>query len=214
MTPEDVAYVRKLLRLGLVESPCLELGAGAVWGDLSELLRSSNVRNYTTDVVAAKGVDYVVDFEDTIAVTHAFVDAPAFRTVLVMNVLEHTFDPARVLDNVFDVLAPGGRAVLVTPVLWPLHRTPLDFQRLNPDWYEEYARRRGVRLVREVFEYVAGGSCYQGFTEAEGFMLPRPTQSGAREIYSRVVHRAFGTTGRGMRFPSYAAIGAVLEKPA
>ena len=65
------------------------------------------------------------------------VSDAAFDAVIATEVLEHVADPARVLSEVFRILAPGGRVWLTTPFVWELHEEPYDFGR-----YTGHALRR------------------------------------------------------------------------
>ena len=101
-------------------------------------------------------MDFVADFER--AEDMAVFDRTApFGTILILNVLEHTFNPLQVLDNARALLKPGGALVVLTPAVWPLHNYPFDAWRILPDFYTEYARRRGMRLLAAHFEYVGFG---------------------------------------------------------
>jgi len=61
--------------------------------------------------------------------------------VLCENVLEHLPEPALALNQFWRVLRKGGRLLLVTPFLFPLHDVPYDFFR-----YTEYALQHLLRL--------------------------------------------------------------------
>jgi hypothetical protein len=66
-------------------------------------------------------------------------------------------------------------------------------------------------LDEELFEFIGAGriSDFKDRTGHEAMPLPAQANSGWR-LWSRVIHRAFGTYGRGMAFPSHVAIGAVM----
>ncbi len=135
-----------------------------------------------------------------------------FKSILALNVLEHTFEPVRVLDNLVAVLDSGGVLVAITPTVWPLHYYPMDCWRLNPQFYEEYCLRRELTLLREYFEYV-GYHCVGGKPGGSGgHDLPHPASNPWQKLKSRIVHRIFNTYGRGMAFPSHVATGVVMKK--
>jgi SAM-dependent methyltransferase len=209
MTSDDLAYVEKLLRSGLLTAPVLELGAGYGGSTCRALIEGAGLTYKTTDIEAGPGVDFVADFEAPDC-TAAF-GAERFGTVLVLNVLEHTFLPVAVLDNAVGVSGQGGRVVVVTPSMWPVHNFPRDCQRLLPDWYVTYAERRpGVRLLDSAFEFVGKGSV-ASFTRDGERQLP-PIATGLHDRYSRAVHRIFRSSGRGHWTRPHSAIGAVFEK--
>jgi SAM-dependent methyltransferase len=54
-----------------------------------------------------------------------------FDTVLLLDVLEHVPDPAKVLSEIYRVLRPGGTLILSVPHLSRLHEEPYDFYRFT-----------------------------------------------------------------------------------
>jgi SAM-dependent methyltransferase len=163
--------------------------------------------------MAGEGVDFVANFErrDDMEV---FRSVAPFGAVVLLNVLEHTFDPLAVLDNARTLLAPGGALVVLTPAVWPLHNFPMDTWRIMPNLYEEYAARRGMQLVQDSFEFVGFGPVTSFRNDDKTYSFPPPRgQAGWRRLFDRVVHRVFNTFGRAMFQPSHIAIGAVLVEP-
>lgn len=216
MTDPDAEYVAKLVEAGIIGSPCLEMGTGYGGATCKDIVaRIPNVQYFGTDLESGAGVDVAADFEmPTDELVRRFDKVGRFKTILILNVLEHCFDPIRVLDNASQLLAPDGILVVVTPTVWPLHDYPRDCWRINPNFYEEYARRRGYELLRNHFDYVGQGPV-SAFVDTSGsYQLPPPDRRPPKQLYSRAVHRLFNTTGRGMRFPSHLAIGAAIRKPA
>jgi hypothetical protein len=130
-------------------------------------------------------------------------------------VLEHTFEPIKVLDNALKFLAAGDTLVCITPIVWPIHNYPIDVCRLLPDFYSCYAKTRGLKLAPNYFRYVGYGPV-ETFKLPDGaYILPRDkSMTGMRGLYSRIIHRAFNTYGRGMWFRPNIAIGAVFVVPA
>jgi len=211
MTKNDVAYVTALLERGLIHGRVLELGAG-YGGETCRILVEKHGCSYSaTDVAPSSGVSFVADFADTDSVRRAFGDA-TFDTVLVLNVLEHTFDPVRIVDNALGLVADGGAVVVVAPAAWTLHDYPIDCCRLLPHWYEQYASSRDVELPADVFQYLGRGPVGAFKDNTGAYQFPLPTSETVHYWWSKAVQRAFGTFGRGMSYPSHLAIGAVFVK--
>jgi SAM-dependent methyltransferase len=212
MTNDDIDYIAKLLGAGMIQSPCLELGASYGGFTSKALIERAGIEYRATDMTPGRDLDYVADFERPVQdVRDVFQKNQEFGSALVLNVLEHTFDPIQVLDNVFELLRDGGTCIIVTPAIWPLHTYPYDCYRLLPNFYEEYCKRRSVELIPEFFEYVGKGSVRTESTDA-GYAFPSPGRNKAHFFFSRVVHKLFNTFGRGMMFPSHVAVGAVMRK--
>lgn len=214
MIADDVIYFKKILADGLIQPPCLELGVGYESDFiLKNVVKAAGIEYVGTDMVPGPAVDYVVNFEeDNNTVQKNLSRAGEYGSVLVLNVLEHTFEPIKVLDNVFEVLRPGGICVIVTPAVWPLHSFPYDCCRLLPNFYEEYCKRRSLELLENYFEYVGKGKV-RGDDAPEGYKFPEPGRSKAQLLKSRIVHKVFDTSARTMFFPSHIAIGVVIRKP-
>jgi hypothetical protein len=190
----------------------LELGAG--WGGATAkpLIVEAGLRHVGTDLSPGPDVDVAADFERPDHMPRFATHAP-FGSVLVLNVLEHTFEPIRVLDHAVGLVEERGTVVAITPILWPIHDYPNDVYRILPSFYEEYARRRGVELVQEAFEYVLHGPVKLHRNAEGGYAYPPPA-IGWRRTLGRAVHRLFGTYGRGVYAVPHAAIAAVFRKPA
>jgi SAM-dependent methyltransferase len=73
-----------------------------------------------------------------------FADA-SLPVVLCTEVLEHCHDPQRVVDECWRVLAPGGRLVLTTRFVFPIHDAPGDYYR-----YTVYGLRHLLRAYDQV----------------------------------------------------------------
>jgi SAM-dependent methyltransferase len=211
MTENDAAYVRHLIACHVLKDAVLELGAG--YGGLTcrELVHSAGLRYRTVDLQAGPGVDFVTDMEHE-ANLNVFDQAKPFGSILILNVLEHTFEPLAVLDNCLRLLAPGGNLVVLTPCVWPLHFYPQDTLRLNPDFYTEYARRRNLELPPEHFHFVGYGPVRDFHDATGGGRYPPPTLNRCGRIWSKIVHELAHTCGRKQHFPNRLAVAAVLMK--
>jgi SAM-dependent methyltransferase len=209
MVGPDLEFVAQLLRLNVIGGPVLELGTGYGGATCRDLIKNAGLTYFGTDLEPGDGVDFAANFErrEDMAVFKAIMP---FKTVLILNVLEHTFDPIQVLDNARSLLAPGGALVVLTPAVWPLHSYPFDVWRILPDFYREYAKRRGMRLDDQHFVF-AGFGPVTAFTDTAGApSFPPPTAGRWRLLFGRAVHKCFNTFGRSMFQPSHAAVGAVL----
>jgi SAM-dependent methyltransferase len=210
MTGDDLVYISEISEASFFRGPVLELGGG--YGGLTcrQIVESKGLSYHATDLTAAPGVDFVANFESGEGLDIVIAAGP-FSTVLVLNVLEHTFAPIAVLDNALQVLNKAGALVVLTPAVWPLHNFPIDCCRLMPDWYRRYALTRRLCLLENTFQYVGYGRV-DAFRKADGQdQFPVPGfRKPMHRCYSRAIHKLFNTFGRGMAQPSHVAIACVL----
>ena len=209
MVGADQAWVAGLVETNIIRGPVLELGTGYGGATCRSIFEGAGVPYVGTDMEPGPGVDIAANFErdEDMALLRA---AGPFGTILILNVLEHTFDPIRVLDNARSLLTRGGALVVLTPAVWPLHSYPIDTWRILPDFYEQYARRKDMNLLRDHFDFVGFGPV-DAFRDASGAAsFPPPASTAWKRIIGRSVHKAFNTFGRGMFQPSHIAVGAIL----
>lgn len=211
MVGSDVEFIKKCLGAGLIQPPCLELGVGYHGPNNKDIIKTGGIEYFGTDITGGAAVDYVVDFEESAETIREKLKGKQFGSVLVLNVLEHTFNPIKVLDNIFSIVRPKGTCIVITPTVWPLHDFPRDCWRINPNFYEEYCRRRSLNLLTDYFEYIGFYRVQERTDSAGSYVLPAPARTDFKSLKSRVVHKLFNTCGRAMFFPSHVATGVVIE---
>jgi SAM-dependent methyltransferase len=212
LTKDDIIYIQSLLETSVIKGPCLELGVGYEGQSLKQLLTGFDLEYYGTDMVTGAEVDFVINFEESIEkIRNAYPTLPVFQSIFVLNVLEHCFNPIKVLDNVFELLAPEGKCIISTPTIWPIHNFPIDCWRPLPDFYRQYAAKNGHCILQKNFAYIGFGPV-DSFKKNGVDVFPSVTESQLKRTWSRVVHKLLNTTGRGVLYPSHVAIGAVLIK--
>jgi SAM-dependent methyltransferase len=75
-----------------------------------------------------------------------FPDA-SFDTVLCVQVLEHVFEPIRMVAEIGRVLRPGGKAILLIPCTSTMHIAPHYHGNLSRFWIQEALKRAGLESV-------------------------------------------------------------------
>jgi SAM-dependent methyltransferase len=139
--------------------------------------------------------------------------------VAVFNVLEHTYDPIQVMQNVRRITSPGGAILVSTPVVWPVHNFPGDFVRLLPDWYIQFADQNHLVINPDTFCWLS----YFGITpinqtlnhsqsQIPNFLNSGLAKSPTRYWISRIIHRLFNTFGRTHVYGN-VAISAAFQVP-
>jgi SAM-dependent methyltransferase len=207
MTNADLDYLESVLQSGILKGPVLELGAGYGGWTGRELVTNAGLEYFASDAFPSAGVTYICDFEQLKPGTFD----RQFESVLVFNVLEHTFQPLTVADAALSLVAPGGHLVILTPTVWSIHEYPIDCYRLLPQWYERFAETRGIRLLREHFKFIPGGLVENYRKPDGGLKYPPPSNLKWKMLRSRIVHKLFDTTGRGMFMSSNLATAATFQ---
>ncbi len=220
---EDLQFLRLAHTAGCVRGSCLEVGscnvAGTVAGEVRQLTCGWGLEYVGADAAAGPGVDLVVDFTSGPSLQQ--LAGRRWDTIVMFNVIEHVFDPITLLDNVTELLAPEGTLLISSPIVWELHRFPRDYWRPNPDFYEDYAERRGLALVRELFCFglqnrLVPVSAYElpdGARRLPSLATAATTFGGLRAWTSRAVHRAFNTLGRNHPY-TWTALACALRREA
>ena len=154
----------------LPEGRVLDLGCG-VGHSYRELAPRESVGVDIAEAVLA-GQDRETHVADMVELPFA---NGAFESVLSVQSIEHVRSPERALVEIARVLAPGGRAVLVTPnrLTFGRHEEIID-----PYHYAEYDSEELRRLCSGFFARVEvlglhGSPRYQALVAAEGKQLDR-----------------------------------------
>ena len=135
-----------------------------------------------------------------------------FGTILILSLLEHTFDRIRIMDNAVSLLAENGVLELITPSVWPLHNFPFDTWRIMPNLYEEYSKRRKLAVVSDTFVFTGFGPVDSFRNSDLTYSFPSPASSKHAFRYGRLIHRVFNTFGRNAVLPSYVSVAIVLRR--
>ena len=115
----------------------LDLGAG------NSPYRTCFPNQVGVDIRALDGVDVICDAHDL-----AFRDT-SFDTVLCSEVLEHLCEPQRAANEMFRVLKAGGRVVLTTRFVFPIHDAPGDYYRYTRYGLQYLLRKFEITQLRE-----------------------------------------------------------------
>lgn len=83
-------------------------------------------------------------------ICHLPFKANSLSNVLATEVLEHIKDPQRAVDEIERILKPGGKLVLTTRFVFPLHDVPNDFYRFTKYGLRHLLRGwTGVEIMHE-----------------------------------------------------------------
>jgi SAM-dependent methyltransferase len=100
----------------------LDVGAGR--GDFLQYYK--NFPHYLLDVYPYPEIDIVCDLTKSNPFQPESIDA-----ILLMNVLEHVYNPSDLLRSLNTILKSDGRIFITIPFFLKIHQAPLDFQRLT-----------------------------------------------------------------------------------
>ena len=76
------------------------------------------------------------------------VEDSKFDAAISMNTLEHVFDAELFISEIVRITKPGGRVVIATPFLLPIHGCPDDYFRPTPSWYSKTFEKAGLVNIK------------------------------------------------------------------
>lgn len=96
-----------------------------------------------------------LDFSMDITKPLPFRDSE-FQTIICTDVLEHIFEPFKVLDEMVRILDIGGHIILNTPFEYWMHEEPFDYYRYTEHFFRRYADiKEDIELV-SIFKIGSG----------------------------------------------------------
>lgn len=72
----------------------------------------------------------------------------SFDIALLLQVLEHVDDPAKVIKEAARVLKPKGVLIISIPFFYPLHDMPYDFGRYTPTSFKSFIEDSSLKLIK------------------------------------------------------------------
>ena len=136
-----------------------------------------------------------------------------FDTAITMNVFEHIKDDVSAFRNVFDVLKPGARFIVIVPAMRQLYAI-LDyegghFRRYNRKDLTEKLKLAGFKTVRSRYINVPGAvGWYINYT----LLKKRLFAKGTFALYNKLVP-LFKLTESIIKFPFGMSVIAIAQKP-
>jgi len=124
-----VKYIRDYSRGRLLDCGCGLVPYYEIYRDLVDEFICTDWQNSLHD---NKFVDVYSDLNERLN----FEDG-SFDTVLLTDVLEHIYNPGKLLAEIHRVLITGGRVIIAVPFLYRIHEEPHDYYR-----YTEYSLKR------------------------------------------------------------------------
>ena len=117
----------------------LNIGSG---GDIELLIKNKFNKVFSIDIDPKRKPDQIIDICD-----EKFINKIKFRPDIVccFEVLEHTKEPRKAIDNIYQLLDQGGKVFLSVPFNFHIHDEPNDYYRFT--YY-------GLKLIFNKFSYV------------------------------------------------------------
>jgi len=112
----------------------LDLGAGAVplYGAYRDLVDDVTCVDWSESAHGDDHIDIHADLNQSLP-----LESGSFDTVVLTDVLEHVYQPHRLMAEIARVLAPRGKLLLSVPFFYWVHEAPHDYAR-----YTSYMLRR------------------------------------------------------------------------
>ena len=121
------------------EVKILDVGAGH--GDFASLYK--NRLHIALDVYPYPEVDIVCDLLKVVPFKPS-----SFDMVLLMNVLEHVYNPVAYLKVIKQILKPGGVVIVAIPFMLKIHQAPFDFGRYTHFALEKVGQELGFEVIQ------------------------------------------------------------------
>lgn len=158
------------------EAVILDVGAGR--GDFAEVYK--NRQSVALDIYPYPEVDLACD----LAQVNPFKPG-SFDAILLMNVLEHVYEPLALLAQLLQLLKPGGVLVVAVPFMVKMHQLPVDFNRYTQFSLQRMGDDLGMAVERLEGFYDPASLLGEGLGNLKFNVLPR--LAGWRRYTGRLI---------------------------
>ena len=145
-----------------IRQPVLDLGAGAFgsssYHNLVPGFSSLTVRS--VDIAIEKHPSIMADTK-----VHLPLRDSEFQTCLAFNLFEHLYEFENLLQEIFRVLAPGGRLYIAVPFLLRVHPDPDDYARYTKQYLER--RLAEARFSNVIVEPLGWGAVTAALSQVD-----------------------------------------------
>lgn len=100
----------------------------------------------TLDIDPQWKPDIVADLNDNLVTNQLEAAQHNCDVIFCIEVLEHCWNPIRVLKNLFAVVRPGGVVYISTPFINP-HHDVVDYLRFTDEWYQKAMKAVGFEEI-------------------------------------------------------------------
>lgn len=122
-------------------SRLLNVGSGGEVGRIVDTVcRLKGIQSVSMDVSAERKPDVVCDICEM-----SFKNE--FNAIVMMEVLEHIQNPQLACREICEALRPGGRLIMSTPFIFPLHDCPHDYWRFTRYGLEHLLQEAGFTAI-------------------------------------------------------------------
>ena len=124
------------------------LDAGCGEQPLREAVERAGLEYHSLDVQqnASGSVEYIGVLDGDLP---AAMPRESYSLILCTEVLEHVARWDRAFANIASLLTRGGRVILTSPFVYPLHEEPHDYWRPTPYAVHDAAAAHGLRMIEE-----------------------------------------------------------------
>ena len=169
-----------------LDATVLDVGAGR--GDFASALNGR--LSLALDVYPYPEVDLVCDLGQTNPLRPGCFDA-----ILLLNVLEHVYDPHALLSTLAKLIKPGGILIAAVPFLVKIHQAPVDFARYTHFALERLGSDHGLAVDTLEGFYHPASVLAEGLGNLRNSVLPglpSPRRYPARLLLSGMQALASG----------------------
>ena len=214
--------MRRLIAQGVIAESVLEVGSlnhqGGADGNAQATCTRAGLRWEGADLRAGAGVDHLLDILDDGAVATL---GRRWDSVLLLNLLEHVYDPIAALRNAVRLVAPRGALVVSGPAVWELHDYPADFWRPMPGFFVEFARREGLEVVAGSATWIVDGRLIALDALRDGAQWLAPSARHVRALHGRrrrgiaaaIANRIAGLVGGPQLVFPFTSFAIALRRP-
>jgi len=107
-------------------------------------------------------------------INHPFpIRNDTYDTIISLNTLEHIYNDECVLHEMYRVLKPSGRVLIMVPFLYRVHASPSDFHRHTAYWWDQILEGIGFEKQGIIVEPLTWDTIGTGFALSEFWCPPR-----------------------------------------